>query len=94
LITKLVNYGKQVLTLWRFWVVCAMLMLTVIFAFYLQPEIAVIKQIAWQDDTVLSERFSLLHRVSKNIYMVISLLGLSLVLTTDDFFNQKSLSNG
>ena len=94
LITKLVNHGRPALTLWRFWTISAMLLLTLIFAYYLQPEIAAIKQVAWQGDAALAERFSLLHLISKNIYMTISLLGLAVTLTADKSPEQVSFSNG
>jgi len=83
LITKIVIHGKQVIGLWRFWVVLIMLLLTVIFNFYLQPAIEVVKNMIHLGDTSLVERFDLLHSISKNLYIILSLLGLALVVTTD-----------
>ena len=83
LITMLINLGKQVIKSWRFWVVILMLMLILTFSFYLQPEIAKIKQLAMQGNDELLQRFAFLHEATRNIYMIISLLGLSLVVTTE-----------
>ena len=83
LLTKLISFGKQVTKLWRFWLIIIMVLLTLVFSCYLQPEIAAIKQLAWQSDDKLLEQFSFLHAVSRNLYMVISLLGLALVVSSD-----------
>lgn len=83
LLTKLISFGKQVITLWRFWLILVMVLLTLVFSCYLQPEIASIKQLSWENDDQLLEQFSFLHTVSRNLYMVISLLGLALVISTD-----------
>jgi len=83
LITMLINLGKQVIKSWRFWVVILMLMLILTFSCYLQPEIAKIKQLAMQGNDELLQRFAFLHEATRNIYMIISLLGLSLVVTTE-----------
>ena len=83
LLSKLIALGKQAIVLWRFWIVVVMLLLTMIFSFYLQPEIASIKQLAWQSDEGLVARFSLFHTISKNLYLLLSLLGLTLVVSTD-----------
>ena len=83
LISKIVIHGKQVLGFWRFWVVFVMLLLTVIFNFYLQPEIALVKHVIHLGDNSLVDRFDLLHSVSKDLYIVLSLLGLALVVSSD-----------
>lgn len=83
LLTKIVTFGQKAIALWRFWVIAAMLSATLIFSCYLQPEMNAIKQLSWQQNDVLLEQFAFLHVVSKNLYMVISLLGLALVLSTD-----------
>tara|TARA_R110002050_G_scaffold9504_1_gene33250 strand:+ start:400476 stop:400937 length:462 start_codon:yes stop_codon:yes gene_type:complete len=83
LITKTIIYGKKVKQLWRFWVVLLMVLLTLTFNFYLQPEIALAKQVMHLGDDSAVERFDLLHMISKNLYIVLSLLGLSLVVSTD-----------
>jgi hypothetical protein len=83
LISKIVIHGKQVLGFWRFWVVFVMLLLTVIFNFYLQPEIALVKHVIHLGDNSLVDRFDLLHSISKDLYIVLSLLGLALVVSSD-----------
>ena len=88
LITKIIIYGKQVTHLWRFWTIFIMVLLTVIFNFYLQPEIAIVKQIIHLGDNSVLGRFDLLHVVSKNLYIIISLLGLALVVSTDNQSNE------
>tara|TARA_R110002049_G_scaffold52463_3_gene146888 strand:- start:2217 stop:2678 length:462 start_codon:yes stop_codon:yes gene_type:complete len=83
LITKIAIHGKQTLQLWRFWVVLLMVILTLIFNFYLQPEIAIVKDIMHLGDNSVVGRFDFLHSVSKNVYIVLSILGLALVVSTD-----------
>jgi hypothetical protein len=83
LITKILIHGKQTTGFWRFWVVLAMVILTLIFNFYLQPEIAIVKHLIHMGDNSVVERFDLLHMISKNLYIVLSLLGLSLVVSID-----------
>jgi hypothetical protein len=83
LITKIVILGKQMLGFWRFWVVLVMVILTLIFNFYLQPELEVVKQLIHLGDTSAVDRFNLLHSVSKDLYIILSLLGLALVVSTD-----------
>jgi len=83
IITMLINFGKQVMVSWRFWIVIIMLLLTLVLTCYLQPEIAQIKQLAMRGNEQLLQRFAFLHETSRNIYMIISILGLSLVLSTE-----------
>jgi len=83
LISKIVIYGKQVRYLWRFWTVLVMVLLTLIFSCYLQPEIAAVKELIHQGNNAVVERFDLLHVVSKNLYMLLSLLGLAIVVSAD-----------
>jgi hypothetical protein len=73
--------GRHVLILWRFWVTFAMLVLVAFIHFYLQVEMANIKQNDWREDIVLSARFDFLHHFSTGLYMIISVLGLALVAT-------------
>ncbi|MDO7597313.1 MAG: DUF4149 domain-containing protein [Pseudomonadota bacterium] len=88
LITKIVIYGKQTTGLWRFWVVLAMVILTLIFNFYLQPELEVVKHIIQMGDNSVVGQFDLLHSVSKNLYIILSLLGLALVVSSDKQSNE------
>jgi len=83
LTSKFISIGKSVVTLWRFWVLVLMISLTLVFSFYLQPEIAAIKQLLSAGDDAVLERFDLFHMLSKNLYMLMTVLGLALVMTTD-----------
>jgi hypothetical protein len=83
IITKLIQYKFNVKHLWRFWLLVLMVIMTLVFSFYLQPQIAEIKQLNWQADQKLIEQFSLLHTISKNLYLILSLFGLVLVVFTD-----------
>lgn len=85
LLSKLITKTKKALNLWRFWVILVMLILTLVFYFYLQPQMAHIKTLAWQSDEVLSAKFALFHSISRNLYLILTVLGLALVVTTDDF---------
>jgi len=91
LITKIVIYGNQVIRFWRFWVVLLMVLLTLVFNFYLQPEVALIKQIIHLGDNSAVEQFDFLHTVSKDLYIVLSLLGLALVVSTDKQANESRI---
>jgi hypothetical protein len=83
LIAKVITYGKQVTGLWRFWVLVLMLVLTLIFSCYLQPEIVKIKQFVSHGNDAMIEHFDFLHSLSRNLYAVLSLLGLALIVSTD-----------
>lgn len=83
LLLKYFISDKPVLKLSRFWLVLAMLALTSFFLFYLQPEMAAIKSLDWQQDTELTQAFDDLHSFSTQLYLVISLLGLALVVVQD-----------
>jgi len=84
LFTKVLTYGRLVGRLWRFWVMLVMVLLTLVFSCYLQPELAAVKQLIHQGDNSVLEQFDWLHLVSKNLYMLVSLLGLSLIVSTDE----------
>ena len=81
--TKLIQHKLKVKQLWRFWLLLLMVVMTLVFSLYLQPEIAALKQLDWQAEQSLVERFSFLHELSKNLYLLLSLFGLALVLSTD-----------
>lgn len=83
LIAKFISYKIQIVRFWRVWVLLLMLGLTLLFSYYLQPEIAAIKQLITQGNDADLERFSLFHTISKNTYMLVSLLGLALVVSSD-----------
>ena len=83
IITKLILYKRQIMGLWRFWVLLVMLGLTLLFSYYLQPEMAAVKQLVANGNDADLERFSLFHMLSKNVYMLVSFLGVALVVSTD-----------
>lgn len=83
LLSKVLSAGKLVLSQWRFGILLLMITLTLVFNFYLQPEIATIKQLTSAGDNALLERFDLFHTLSKNVYLVVTLLGFALVLSND-----------
>jgi len=87
LISKFVSFGRQTIGLWRVWILLVMLSFTLLFITYLQPEIAAVKQLIPQGNDADLERFSFFHMISKNIYMLVSLLGLALVVSTDKVEN-------
>ncbi len=68
---------------WRSWLILAMLVMSFIFLAFIQPDMTAIKLLDWREDAVLSDRFNNLHKLSESMYMLMSLLGLMLVLTTD-----------
>ena len=83
IITKLILYKRQIMGLWRFWVLLVMLGLTLLFSYYLQPEMAAVKQLVANGNDADLEQFSLFHMLSKNVYMLVSFLGVALVVSTD-----------
>lgn len=83
LIGKTLVYGRQVLTLWRVWLILLMLVLTLIFSVYLQPEIVIAKQLIGLGNNTVVARFDTLHAISESLYLFLSLLGLALVVSTD-----------
>ncbi|MFW5426101.1 MAG: DUF4149 domain-containing protein [Methylophagaceae bacterium] len=83
LVSKFISQGKQATSQWRFWVLLVMVVLTLVFSCYLQPEIAEIKQLTSKGDDAVIERFDLFHEISRNLYLIVTLLGLALVVSTD-----------
>lgn len=84
LLGKLSIQRGRVLHSWRFWVLIAMLSITLVFSIYVQPEMASIKVIEnWRLDDDLAQRFERLHLLSQNLYLMLSIAGLLLVLSTD-----------
>ncbi len=81
LLVRYALLGQHVMTLWRFWVTLTMLLMVAFLHFYLQGEMADIKQLDWREDAILSAQFDFLHHFSTGLYMVISVLGLALVAT-------------
>ena len=75
--------GSGALKLRIFWVIMAMLLLTLLGQFGLQPVMAGLKAQAWPLDVMQGEfaaRFRLLHGVASVAYLLQSLLGMVLLL--------------
>lgn len=84
LIGKIIIQRGKVLYSWRFWLLVAMLIITLVFSGYLQPEMASIKVIEnWRLEADLAQRFERLHLLSQNLYLMLSVAGLLLVLSND-----------
>ena len=83
LLAKMLLLGKQVIYLWRFWVIVLMVFMTVIMAGYLQPHIALIKQQLTGPALHHSPSFKQYHAWSEILYLVITLAGLALVVSQD-----------
>jgi hypothetical protein len=84
LLSKVFMYGlSKIHQHWRVWLLLTMIALSAVFALYIQPEMQQIKLLEWQQDPILAAKFDDLHKLSENLYLGLSLLGLLLVLTTD-----------
>ena len=84
LLGKIIIQRGRAIHSWRFWILMAMLLITLIFSMYIQPEMANIKTVDnWRLETNLAERFEWLHMLSQNLYLMLSIAGLLLVLSTD-----------
>ncbi|MCB2427201.1 DUF4149 domain-containing protein [Methylophaga pinxianii] len=84
LLGKLIIQRGKTIHSWRFWVLIAMLVITLLFSMYVQPEMASVKAIEnWRLDSDLAQRFERLHLLSQNLYLMLSLAGLLLVLSSD-----------
>lgn len=84
LLGKIIFQRGRAIHSWRFWVLIAMLVITLLFSMYVQPEMANIKTVDnWRLETNLAERFEWLHMLSQNLYLMLSIAGLLLVLSTD-----------
>lgn len=82
LVFRLVRYGAGVLRQGFFWLLLAMLLLTLAQQFGIQPIMQQIKDLAMPKDVMESlfrDRFSTWHGVSSAVYLLESLLGLALL---------------
>jgi phosphoglycerol transferase MdoB-like AlkP superfamily enzyme len=83
IISKLIQSKAKAMKSWRFFVLMLMFILSIVFITYLLPETNQIRQSAWRTDQVLINQFDWLHSLSENAYLMLSLLGLALILSTD-----------
>ena len=83
LLAWILRDGRSVLRGWRAWLVCAMLLITLIGEFGLAPQMQALKQAAggaWVPGSDLHRQFSRLHGLSSLLFLLNSLMGLGLVL--------------
>lgn len=74
------SQAKQaVITSWRAWLLMLSIVLVMITFFYLQPSMAELKTIGLIEGSEQQQQFKLLHSISSSLYLIISLIGLSLV---------------
>jgi hypothetical protein len=93
LISRLFVFGLTTFhRYWRSWLILAMLIMSIVFLLFIQPDMASIKLLDWRTDPVLTERFNTLHKLSESMYMLMSLLGLMLVLTSDKRSEAEQIS--
>ena len=84
LISRLFVFGfRDFHRYWRSWMLLLMLAGSIAFIMFIQPEMQALKQLGYQQSSELAEQFSYLHNISENLYLLLSLFGLLLVLTTD-----------
>ncbi len=85
LIQRVGVFGQAVLRQPLFWVVAAMLLITLVLQFGIQPTMAGLKLQALPDTvmhSVFADRFKMLHGLSSIAYLIQSLLGAFLVIKT------------
>lgn len=81
---KLILMRSKALQFWRFWLLVGMILITLLLSTYLQPEMAAIKLVEnWRMDNELTQQFERLHTLSRNFYLMLSIAGLLLVLSSD-----------
>ncbi|MBD3635147.1 MAG: DUF4149 domain-containing protein [Methylophaga sp.] len=83
LISRLFIFGVRAFPrYWRSWLILLMLLVSLAFVGFIQPEMQALKQLGLEQGSNI-ERFNDLHKLSENLYLLLSLFGLMLVLTTD-----------
>jgi hypothetical protein len=85
LIQRISVSGRASFLLALFWVIAAMLLITLVLQFGIQPVMTDLKLQALPGDVMHSEfagRFKMLHGVSSILYLIQSLLGVFLVIKT------------
>lgn len=84
LIARWFRQGFQ--TFYRYWrttIIVLMLLISVLFMAYLQPEMQQMKAMGIASSEAIAIRFNAFHKYSEMLYLLLSLFGLLLVLTTD-----------
>lgn len=81
---KLFSDRHKAIRSWRFWILVVMFVISLFFILFLHPEMAAIKVVEdWRLDSLMLDRFDILHLLGQNLYLMLSILGLLLVLTAD-----------
>ncbi len=83
LLYRLAKSGKAAVREWAFWLVAAMLAITLLLQFGIYPLMAEIKLQAHSPDVMqsaLAPRFKMWHGISSILYLVESLLGAALII--------------
>jgi len=74
------SQAKQaVIKSWRAWLILFSIVFIMISFFYLQPSMAELKTIGLVEGSEQQQQFKLLHSISSSLYLIVSLIGLSLV---------------
>lgn len=64
---------------WRAWLVVVSILFVMVSFFYLQPLMAELKTLGLLEGSEQQQQFKLLHSISSSLYLIVSLIGLSLV---------------
>ncbi|VAW88190.1 hypothetical protein MNBD_GAMMA16-951 [hydrothermal vent metagenome] len=74
------SQAKQaVIKSWRAWLIMLSIVIVTVSFFYLQPSMAELKTIGLLEGSEQQQQFKLLHSISSSLYLVMALIGLSLV---------------
>jgi len=74
------SQAKQaVIKSWRAWLILLSIVFVMITFFYLQPSMAELKTIGLVEGSEQQQQFKLFHSISSSLYLIVSLIGLSLV---------------
>lgn len=80
LLSLALQFRAQALRYWRTWVYGVMLLLVLVGAFYIQPQMQELKALGLVPGSENAGKFGRLHGVSSVLYLITSLLGLFAVM--------------
>lgn len=81
LVSTIVRSASHIARLWQFWVLIIMLVVIAIAAFVIQPMMQELKSQGILEGSAQAAQFGRLHGISSILFLLNSLLGLSLVVT-------------
>jgi len=84
LLSTFIRAGKKAFRLWTAWVIFAMLVITIIGEFYLQPMMSELRASGLIENSAEAARFGMLHGIAQSLFLVMSLSGLALVIAGTD----------